>query len=267
VNDGNELCLSVGFSTAEAIATTAAANPGTSFAVVDAQFENYPSNLRGTGFAGGEAGYLAGTLAGLMSETDVVGGVGGMRIPSVEAYLQAYQNGAQCANPGVTVLLTYTGTFVDPQLGAAVAQAMMSAGADVIYPVAGPTGNGALLETAQSGDWAIGVDTDQYATLFKSGAVPGSDKLLSSTMKKLDSAVFETISDVVDGAFTPGTVIYDLATDGVALAPFHEADPYVPQSVRDALGVVEQGIIDGSINVSKGCYYVYLPLVVSNFSP
>jgi basic membrane lipoprotein Med (substrate-binding protein (PBP1-ABC) superfamily) len=267
VDDGNSLCISVGFFTGQAISGTAAANPGTSFAIVDFLFEDYPSNLRGMGFAPEGVGYLAGTLAGLMTESGVIGGVGGMRLSSVEGHLEPYRNGAQCATAGVTVLITYTGTFVDPDLGAVVAQDMMSAGADVIFTVGGPTGNGALLETTQSDNWGIGVDADQYVTLFNGGTVPGSDKVLSSAMKNLDNAVFDTISDVVDGAFTSGTVVYDLTTDGVGLAPFHEADPYVPQSVRDALSSVKQGIIDGSIDVSKGCYFAHLPLVNRSPSP
>ncbi len=264
VDDGNSLCISVGFFMVQATSTAATANPGISFAIVDYQSEDYPSNLRGMAFAPEGAGYLAGTLAGLMTESGVIGGVGGMRLPSVTGHLDPYRNGAQCAMAGVTALVTYTGTFVDPELGAVVAQDMMNAGSDVIFTVAGPTGNGALIKTTQSGIWGIGVDTDQYLTVFNGGTVQGSDKILSSAVKKLDSAVFDTISDLADDKFTSGTVVYDLATGGVGLAPFHEADPYVPQSVRDALASVEQGIVDGSIDVNRNCYYVYLPLVKRN---
>jgi basic membrane protein A len=267
VDDGNGLCMSVGFFTGEAISATAAANPGISFAVIDGEFETYPPNLRGTGFATEEAAYLAGTLAGLMTESDIIGAIGGMKLPSVVAYLEPYENGAQCAKPGVTALVSYTGTFGDPYVGAAVAQEMMSAGADVIFAAAGGTGGGAVLTTAQSGHWAIGVDIDQYLTLFQGGAVPGSDKLLSSARNRLDNAVFDTISDVVDGTFTSGTVVYDLAMGGVGLAPYHGADPYVPQRVRDALAEVTQGIISGSIDVNRSCYYVHLPLMVRTSSP
>jgi basic membrane lipoprotein Med (substrate-binding protein (PBP1-ABC) superfamily) len=265
-DDGNDLCISVGFFTAEAISNTASANPGTSFAIVDVVFENYPSNLRGMTFAAEGAGYLAGTLAGLMTGSDVVGGVGGMQIPPVETFLEPYGIAAQCANPDVSALVTYTWNFGDPDLGAEVAQDMMAAGADVIFAVAGPTGNGAVLTATQSGAWAIGVDTDQYVTLFMSGTVAGSDKLLSSAVKKLDNAVYDTIADVVAGTFTSGTAVYDLAAGGVGLAPFHETDPFVPQSVRDALDVVEQGIVDGTIDVYAPCvtYYIHLPLIARN---
>jgi basic membrane protein A len=268
VGDGNDLCISVGFFTAEAISNTAPANPSTSFAIVDTEFDSYPANLRGMVFSAEEAGYMAGTLAGLMTQGDVVGGVGGMQIQSVEAFLEPYRYAVQCANPQATVLVTYTGTFIDPDLGAEVAQQQMAAGADVIFAAAGPTGVGALLTTTQSGEWAIGVDIDQYLTVFLSGTVPGSDKMLSSAIKKIDNAVYSTIADVNAGTFTSGTLVYDLAADGVGLAPFHEADPFVPQSVRDGLDAVEQGIIDGTIDVYQPCeiYHVYLPIVGRDWS-
>jgi len=106
-------------------------------------------------------------------------------------------------------------------------------------------------------------------TVFLSGTVPGSDRLLSSAVKNWDNTVHATIADVVSGTFTSGTMVYGLAADGVGLAPFHEADLLVPQDVRDALDTVTQGIIDGTIDVYKPCgiYYLYLPLVARNSSP
>lgn len=268
VDDGNDLCISVGFWTAEAISTTAATNPGTSFSIVDVTWDSYPANLRGISFGVEGGGYLAGTLAGLMTQSDVVGGIGGMQIPVVNAFLEPYRIGAQCANRDVTVLITYTGTFVDPDLGAEVAQEQMAAGADVIFAVAGPTGFGSVLTTTQSGAWAIGVDVDQYITTFLSGTVAGSDKILTSVIKGADNGVYNTIADVVAGTFTSGTVVYDLTDGGVDLAPFHEADPFVPPSVRDALDIAEEGIISGTIDVYAPCeyYFVYLPIISRNLS-
>ena len=266
MDEGNALCIGVTFFMADAISEVAAANAGTYFAIVDTTFESYGPNVRGLIFPPEEAAYLAGTLAGLMTESGVVGGIGGWQIPSVEAFLVPYRNGAQRADGAVTVPISYTGTFGDPLLGAQVAQEMMGGGADVIFAAAGPTGNGAILTATQSGAWAIGVDNDQYLTVFMSGTVPGSDKLLSSAVKMIDIGVFQTISDVVASSFTPGTVAYDLAAGGVGLAPFHEAGPSVPQDVRDALDATRQGILDGTIDVNRPYlpYATYLPLVVSN---
>ncbi|HUV95025.1 MAG TPA: BMP family ABC transporter substrate-binding protein [Anaerolineae bacterium] len=253
VDEGNDLCIAVGFGMGAATLSKANANPGTFFAIIDFTYESYPSNLRGMNFASDEAGYLASTLAGMMTASDVIGAVGGMAIPPVELFVGAYENAAQCFNPDVTVLIDYVGDFGVPALGAQSAQAMMAEDADVIFGVGGLTGNGAVLTATQSGEWGIGVDTDQWISLFMSGTVSGSDRLLSSAMKRIDNAVYDTISDVVDHTFTSGSVLYDLAAAGVGLAPFHEADPSVPITVRRVLDSVERGIVKGNIDVNGPC--------------
>ncbi|MBN1483537.1 MAG: BMP family ABC transporter substrate-binding protein [Chloroflexia bacterium] len=253
VDDGNDLCLSVGFSMADATWNKAQDYPGTAFAILDASWEDYPDNLRGILFASEEGAYLAGTLAGLMSDSDVLGDIGGMPIPPVDEYVYGFRNGAQCANLNANVLITYTWDFANPDVGAQVAQALMADGADIIFAPAGATGNGAVLTATQSGAWGVGVDVDYYTTVFMSGTAPGSDRLLTSAMKRLDNAVFMTIEDVVQGQFSPGTVRYDLAAGGVGLAPFHEADPLIPQEVRDALALVKEGLISGTIHPWDPC--------------
>jgi basic membrane lipoprotein Med (substrate-binding protein (PBP1-ABC) superfamily) len=262
-DEGNDLCISVGFSLADLTRQHAELNPGTDFAVADWAFDSYLANLRGIVFADREAGYMAGTLAGLMTQSDVVGVVGGIReVPSVLSLVEGYQNGAQCANPLARVLIEYAGTFVNPELGAEIARRMIGSGADVIFVAAGPTGTGAILAATEAGVWGIGVDIDYYDLVFEGGAVAGSDKLLSSAVKRVDNAVFATISDVVAGTFTGGEVLYGLAVDAVGLAPFHEADASVPQGVRDQLDSVKQGIIGGTIDIFSSCRHeVFLPVV------
>jgi basic membrane lipoprotein Med (substrate-binding protein (PBP1-ABC) superfamily) len=269
VADGSVLCISVGFFTADAISKTAGANPTTDFAVVDIELESYYDNLRGLTFAEEEAGYLAGTLAGMMTVSDAVGAIGGMEIPAVQNYIEGYKNGAQCANPDVTVHITYTGTFIDPDLGAQAAQEMIAQDADVIFGVGGDTGNGAVLTATQSGAWGIGVDTDQYYTLFFTGTVSGADKLLTSAMKRMDNAVYDTIDDELLGVFTAGTVRYDLAVDGVGLAPFHETDASVPQRVKGALERTERCILLGICDPLSGSCpsYSHVPLSMKRYRP
>jgi len=265
VADGNDVCISVGFLTAGAILNAAATYAQTEFAIVDYAWSSYPPNLRGMVFASDEVGYLAGTLAARMSQSDILGSVGGMQIPPVDSFIYGYRNGARCANPNVTVVVSYTDDFGNPDLGAQAAQGLLAQGADVIFAVAGPTGYGAVLTATQSGAWGIGVDVDYYDLVFMSGAVPGSNKLLTSAMKRVDNAVFDTIADVVSGTFTSGTVVYDLAADGVGLAPFHETDPFIPQTARDELARVRQSIISNTLDVNGPCQTrVYLPAIMKN---
>jgi basic membrane protein A len=261
-DDGNDLCIAVGFEFSDAIQNVAILEPEIKFGIIDVSYDIYPINLRGMVFATEQVGYLAGTLAGLMSESNVIGSIGGMDIPPVTTFIDGYTNGAQCVDPEVNVLIEYANNFGDPDLGASIAQDMIALGADVIFPVAGGTGFGALLTTTQSGFWGIGVDTDQYITLFDDGSVDGADKMLTSAMKRMDNAVFDTISDVISDTFTSGTELYDLAVDGVALAPFHEAEAEIPLSVQNMLFSIEQRIIKGTIDVNGYCgSMIYLPMI------
>jgi basic membrane protein A len=269
--DGNALCISVGWLTYEAISNTVPLFPDTHFTILDFTFESYPENLRCISFASEESGYLAGTLAGHMTVSDILGIIGGMSIPTVDSFIDGYVQGATCANPNVTTIISYTNTFADPDLGSLYAQSILDQGADVIFAPAGPTGNGAILTAAQSGAWAVGVDVDEYLTTFMSGTISGSEYLLTSAVKRLDNAVYNTISDEVDGLSTPGTRVYDLTSDGVGLAPYHEADAAIPASAKAAVEAARTGLLDGSIDPYGPCpvtkYWIYLPLGSQNFSP
>jgi basic membrane protein A len=262
INDGATLCFGVAFLMGDAVNDAALANPTKKFAILDYTYNSYPLNLRGITFAVDQAGYLAGALAASMAGVDKVGAVGGMQIPPVDLFIDGYRQGAQCTQAGIPVLVSYTNNFVDPQLGAQHARQMLNQGADAIFAVAGPTGYGAVITTTYSHKWAIGVDVDYYYSVFDGGNIPGSEYLLTSVMKHLDNAVFGTVADTKAGNFTSGTKVYDLANQGVGLAPFHDADPAVPGYVRSYLWRLEQDIIAGKINENNPCrYYIYTPLV------
>lgn len=204
---------------------------------------------------------MAGTLAGLMTASDKLGVVGGLKIPPVDDFIGGFQWGARCINPSVTTTISYTNDFNDPDLGAIVAQEMISDGADLIFPVAGSTGVGAILTATQSGAWAIGVDTDQWETVFMSGTITGSEKLLTSVIKRMDSTVFMLISDTISGTFISGTVNYDLESGMVDLAPYHEAEVSVPPDVTRIVERIRRGILNGIIDVNGPCpTHIYMPV-------
>lgn len=268
VTDGSDLCISIGLLAANATLEAAQLHPGTYFAVVDVGYQDYPNNLRGLTFASDEASYLAGILAGQMTKSNNIAAIGGMSIPPVDDYIFGYRTGAQCANPDVNVVITYTNDFANPTLGAQVAQTLIHQGADVIFAPAGGTGTGALLNASLLGAWVIGVDDDQFVTLFNDGMIPGSDKILTSVMKRIDHAVYQTIADVVEGAFSSGTMLYRLAEGGVELAPFHKADSSIPTSAKTEIALANQGIISGLLDPHLSCGHVtYLPCTLKGSSP
>ena len=259
----NDLCFAVGFAMATAAPEGATNNAGTTFAILDYSYDTPPTNLRGIVFNEKQVGYLAGVLAAKMTASNDVGVVAGMQIPPVVRFVDGYRNGAQCTGP-VDVLVNYTGTFGDPTVGAAAAADMLSRGADVIFAAAGVTGNGAILHSAQNGGWSIGVDTDQYLTVFGNGTVSGSDKLLSSAMKRLDNAVFQTIQSLLAGSFSNATISFGLSNNGVGLAPYHETNAVIPQTVKDHINAVKAGIISGAVNIDYPCRPRFHAEIVEN---
>jgi len=263
-SEGNSLCIGVGFFFIDPMLNAANANPGTNFAVLDTDVENPPLNFRSIGFSEEESGYLAGTLAGMMTASHTIGAVGGMEITPVVKFVEGYRNAVQCINPGVLVLITYAGSFTDPDLGAAIAEAQIAQGADLIFAAAGGTGTGALKYATQHGAFAIGVDVDEYLSTFEEGAVSGANLLLTSAMKRLDNGVYFTISDMIQGNFTSGSVRYSLADGGVGLAPYHETEALVTQQMRGVLERVERGLMAGLIDPLGECpaslpAYVFMP--------
>ncbi|MCI0528799.1 MAG: BMP family ABC transporter substrate-binding protein, partial [Nitrospira sp.] len=111
----------------------------------------------------------------------------------------------------------------------------------------GTTGSGAILGAAQAGKWVIGVDQDEYGTTFKGGKVEGSNKLLSSAMKRVDNAVYGAIKAAVEGTFKGGTALFDASNEGVGLAAFHETESAVPDDVKAKLKEIADDLKSGKI--------------------
>jgi basic membrane protein A len=199
-----------------------------------------------------QAGYLAAAWAELEDPDDPqVGFVGGMSIPSVEQFITGYTSGSEFYNEqkGAQVLVKgdYAGTFTDPDMGAAVATALLDEGVDVIFAAAGTTGNGALAVAKKQGKWGIGVDQDQYLTLPEVQGI-----LLTSVMKRTDNAVFQVVEMLVQGEFPGGTIHNGtLENGGVGLAPFHNYQDQIPDSLQKELEKIRAGIIGGDIAIGR----------------
>jgi basic membrane protein A len=266
VAGGNSLCITVGWAMGNPTMAAAMSNPGINFAIVDVTWNepDYPPNLRGLAFSVPEAAYLAGTLAGLMTATDKIGVVAGMSIPPVYEFVFPYIYGAQWANHSVYSLLEYANNFGDEWLGAAIAQSQIDRGADVILGVGATMGNGAIKQAGLQSKYFIGVDVDTYHTVFGGGTVTGAEYLLTSIVKRVNIAVYDTILAHVNDTFSSGTYVYDFENGGVGLAPYHETESIIPPNVISYLDGVAAGIADGSIDVWQPFFtdFIYLPSIL-----
>ncbi len=245
--EGFDLVITNGFLMGEATHQAAEEYPDTNFAIIDFGYggegcEETNScelpNLQGLVFKEQEAGYLVGYLAGLVTESNTVSSVGGLKIPPVDRFIAGFQKGAADSNPDIKTLNAYSQDFVDQAKCKEVALDQIAEGSDVVFQVAGGCGLGALDAAQQESVWGIGVDKDQ--------AFLGA-QVLTSAVKRVDQAVFETIQAVVDGTFAGGGVTpFGLAEDGVGLGEF---SPDAPQEAIDETLAQVDAIISGEIEI------------------
>lgn len=246
-SQGYNMIIGVGFLMGDALKEAAQKYPDIKFAIVDFSYDPPLPNVEGLVFAEDQAGYLAGALAASMTKSGTIAVVGGQEIPPVQKYVMGYTNGAKAINPDVQVQFVYIDSFTDRARGGEAARNFISQGADVIFGAGGQTGSGGIQAAAQQGVWVIGVDQDEYVTTFQNGQAPGANKLLSSAIKRVDNAVFQSIKAAQDGSFKGGTQLNNAANQGVGLAPFHDAENEIPADVKTKLDEILKGLSDGSI--------------------
>ncbi|MBS3940027.1 MAG: BMP family ABC transporter substrate-binding protein [Actinobacteria bacterium] len=259
VTQGCDLIVTVGFLLGEATEAAAQANPDQNFAIVDYAYDADYDNLRELVFGTEEAAFLAGYAAAGTTESGIVGTYGGINIPPVTVFMDGFLAGVRYYNQenGTDVQVEgwdgsdglFTGNFESQDDGRNFTDQLLQAGADIIMPVAGPVGLGtaAAIEDFGSG-MIVWVDTDGYEST-QYGAL-----MLTSVMKNMDVAVFDSVQAAVDGNWEGGLVVGTLENEGVGLAPFHDFEDTVPQEVRDALDGLRQGIISGEISVDPADY-------------
>jgi basic membrane protein A len=220
---GHQLVFAIGFAFADSVAAAAADFPDTQFAIVDSVVD--APNVASLVFAEHEGSALVGAAAALKTQTNTIGFVGGVAgLGLIEKFQAGYEAGAKEVNPDVTVLVQYLtefpdfAGFTDPAKGKEAALAMYEEGADVVYHAAGGSGAGvfeAAKDTSEASGtkvWAIGVDSDQYQTAGEEV----QEYILTSMLKRVDTAVFSTTSSFVTDSQQSGVVLLDLASDGVA---------------------------------------------------
>jgi basic membrane protein A len=272
LDEDTDLIVTVGFLLGVDTATAAKANPDTKFAIVDYAYPDcWPgavvgkdcgsdvdlTNVRGLTFQTDEAAMLAGYVAAGMSETGTVATYGGLPIPTVTIFMKGFEAGVKYYNAqkGTDVKVlgwnsatsegTFTNNFESTDDGRRLAESFMQEGADIILPVAGPVGLGSAAVCKETGACkVIGVDADWYDT-----AAEYKEVVLTSVLKKIDVAVFNTVKDTIDGNFTSGAVVYALADGGVDIAPFHDFDGAVSAELKAEVEQLRADIISGAVTV------------------
>ena len=245
--NGDNPIIAVGFAFGEGLSEVAANNPDTIYANVDGYYDGATDNVLFLGFAEHEGSFLVGAAAALKSETGVIGFIGGQEIDLIKKFEAGYTAGAKYINPDIEVKVQYLGAAGDnnawnsPDKAKEIANGWYADGADIIYTAAGGSGAGTIAAAVESDKWAIGVDSDQYLT-----ATPEQQAhILTSMLKRVDVAVFETIKAAQDGTLKGGFATYDLKVDGVG---YSTSGGYL-DDVKDQLEQIKADIVSGKIVV------------------
>jgi basic membrane protein A and related proteins len=262
VREGCNIVTTVGFLLGDATAAAAKRNKDVDFSIVDFAYFNEQGdnvaqpNVKGLLFNTAEPSFLAGYLAAGVSETGIVGTFGGLPIPSVTAFMDGFQQGVEMYNEDndadVQVVGwdresqkgSFTNDFEAKTKGQNTAEEMITQGADVVMPVAGPAGLGALQAARDADVKAIWVDTDGCVS-----AEEYCDVLLTSVMKAMDVAVYESIKASAEGNFDNTPYTGTLENGGVGLAPYHEQESAVPAELSDRIEELKEQIISGEITL------------------
>lgn len=239
-----DVVIGVGFLMADAMDTVASKFPNTKFAIIDVDqstLKHKPKNVAGLLFKEQQSGYLAGYLAGLYVKDkrgkQVIGSVGGQKIPPVDHYIAGYQAGAKAADPKIQTLNGYSQDFVAQDKCKELALNQIQQGAQVVFQVAGQCGLGVINAAKEKSVQAIGVDADQ--------AYLGS-QVLTSAIKKVDVAVFSTVKAAQDGSFKGGAnQTFDLSNNGAGLGKISSTG----QKYASKIDAVKKKVASGAISV------------------
>ena len=264
VAENCDLIIGVGFLLEDPIQAAAEANPDVNFALVDSSFSDADfapvtlENGKPILFDTAQAAYLAGYAAAATSTTGKVATFGGIQIPSVTIFMDGFADGIAKFNEdngGSVQLLgwdkatqqgVFAGNFDSQDDGKNIGQSFIDQGADIIMPVAGPVGLGTASVAQAAGNVAvIGVDSDWFETTEYGSLI------MTSVMKEIGPAVFDTISEAVDGNFSSDAYVGTLENEGLGLAPFHDFESKVPADVVTKLDELKASIIAGDIMVES----------------
>ena len=260
VSAGCKIIIGAGYDIQTALVKSSVTNTSQHYAVVDNT--SVGDQVEGLQFDTAQAAFLGGYFAAGYTKTGKVATFGGADYPTVAVYMDGFWEGVQYYNSqhhtSVEVLgwseKTQKGTFdptqsfTDQAGGQQIAQNFEAQGADIVFPVAGGTGIGALAAAQSSGGKlkAIWVDNDGFYSNAQY-----ADIILTSVTKGIDTAVATEVKQAAAGNFNTTSYIGTLANGGTTLAPFHDFASKVSSTLQSELATVKADIISGTIKITS----------------
>jgi basic membrane protein A len=241
---GFDLVIGVGFAQTEAVNKVAAQFPKTKFALIDGEAKQ--PNVKNLLFEEHEGSFVVGVIAAMASKSNKIGFIGGMDIPLIRRFELGFREGLKYQNSKATLESNYIGVtgeaWNNPAKAKELALSQFAKGVDVVFVAAGASGTGVFDAAEEKKKLAIGVDSNQ--NWMKPGFI------LTSMMKRVDVAVYETIKEIHQNKFTGGTVRFGLKNSGVDYSlDNHNKNLLTPEMKKRADDIKVQ-ISSGKIKVS-----------------
>jgi basic membrane protein A len=238
-----DLVIGVGFAQTDAVKKVAAQFPKVKFAIVDGEVT--AANVRSLMFEEHEGSFLVGALAAMASKTHSVGFVGGMDIPLIRRFAMGYDAGAKYVDPKIKISENYVGVtgeaWNNPAKSKELALAQYGKGIDVIFVAAGASNSGVFDAAEEKKKFAIGVDSNQ--NWMKPGTI------LTSMLKAVDVAVYETIKETKDGKFKAEVARFGLKNNGVDYTLDKYNEKLITPEMKKKVDEIKKKIIAGQIQV------------------
>jgi basic membrane protein A len=212
--------------------------PETWFIVNTAQVAEAP-NLASFDNRWGDAGYIAGAVAGLFTKTGTIGHIGGIPVPVIEAYNEGFKRGATLMKPDVKVLSAYVGSFTDIARGAEITTSLIEQGADVVTSTGNENVVGTIQAAQKAGKYAIG-------TAFDSAAM-APDTIVTTALINMDVNIDQALGKIIDGSIEPKTYVLGLNEDGIGLAPYGKFEAAFGAENAAKVKQLMQDIRDGKV--------------------
>lgn len=238
-----DLIISIGFDQADALNNVASRFPNQKFAIVDMVVDK--PNVASYIFKEKERGFLLGVAAGLMTSNTndqhinnekVVGVIGGMKIPLIDANIAGFIAGAKYVDSDINVLHSYVGHWADPAKGKELTLSMIEQGADVIWGAAGRSGLGVIKAAEEQNVYAMGADSDQ--------GYLAPDNILTNGMKFVNNTVFLAIQETINNEFKSGIHLLGVAENALGYT-----DSLLPTDVLLKLDEIKNELIKGEVEI------------------
>jgi basic membrane protein A len=249
-----DIIIGSGWQLQEPFENVAADYPDKKYILFDASVDytkgDY-SNVYSITYKANEGSFLAGIMAASMSESGIIGFLGGMDGAGINDFLIGYIEGAQYVNPDIKVISGYVGSFSDSPKCKEMALAQYNQGADFVFTAAGASGIGTLEAAKEVGRYAIGVDSDQ-AMLYKDSDIDQANLIPASVMKNVDNTLVRAYEKIIDGSITWGAAEnLGLQDNAVGLSDNEFYQSLVPEEVKTSIAEATSKIISGEIEVTS----------------